>query len=192
MGVEECDASLAAALAGGWHVGGHASAHSGCGRGKRDDSVGVWRRGWRFFPLERVAARASPAAGRARAASAPVSPRGTGCRERTGPRQPTGMNAPRWCHGWMQSRSARANGDAPANASRSSRRIKAMMRKRCARPYASGESGHNSPSVSGRRRKIVADRSKRGATVPSGADVCLVSEEISPFGGPVGMHCGML
>ena len=32
MGLEECDASLAAALAGGWHPGGHASTDSGGGR----------------------------------------------------------------------------------------------------------------------------------------------------------------
>jgi Transposase DDE domain len=64
MGLEECDASLAAALAGGWHVGRHASADAGGGRRKRHDSVGVWRRGWRFFPLARVGARASPRGGK--------------------------------------------------------------------------------------------------------------------------------
>src|SRR5262245_20385183 len=59
MGVEECDASLVAAVAGGWHAGRDASADSGDCRGTWDDSLGVWRRRWRFFPLGRGAARAS-------------------------------------------------------------------------------------------------------------------------------------
>src|ERR671928_812825 len=39
----------------------------GGSRGTRHDSVGVWRRRWRFFPLARVGARASPTAGKAQA-----------------------------------------------------------------------------------------------------------------------------
>src|SRR5215475_6743074 len=66
MGGEECDASLAATLADGWHLGLHASQDSRRGRGKRDDSLGVWRRGWRFFPLARGGARASPAGAKAK------------------------------------------------------------------------------------------------------------------------------
>jgi hypothetical protein len=52
MGVEEGDTSVVAALAGGGHLGGHASAASGGRRGTRDDAVGVWRRGCAFPPGE--------------------------------------------------------------------------------------------------------------------------------------------
>jgi hypothetical protein len=31
-----------------------------------------------------------------------------------------------------------------------------------------------------------------GATVPSGANLCLVSEEVSSLGRPLGAHCRML
>src|SRR5215813_8904693 len=65
MGVEECHAPLVTTLADGWHTGCDASTHSGGSRGKRHDSLGVWRRRWRFFPLARVGARVSPAEGKA-------------------------------------------------------------------------------------------------------------------------------
>ena len=55
----------------------------------------------------------------------------------------------------------RLNEAVPGNVSRSSRRIKAMMRKRCASSYGSGVSGRRSRSASGRPRKTVADRSKK-------------------------------
>jgi hypothetical protein len=95
MSVKECDASLAATLAGGWHAGHHASADAGRGRGKRDDSLGVWRRGRRFFPLERVAARASPGEGKAKGSSSTASLTGAGCPWRTALRRPMGMSAPK-------------------------------------------------------------------------------------------------
>jgi hypothetical protein len=49
----------------------------------------------------------------------------------------------------------------PVNVSRSSRRIKAMMRKRCVRRYGSGVSEPSSRSASEKPRKTVADRSKK-------------------------------
>src|SRR5919204_3458251 len=97
MGVEERDASLVTALVRGWHTGCNASPHSGdCGR-TRHDSLGVWRRGWRFFPLARVAARASPTGGKARGSSSTVSPRGAACPWPIGPRRPMGTSGPRCC-----------------------------------------------------------------------------------------------
>src|ERR1043166_7260751 len=92
MGLEECHASVVAALAGGWHARCDASADSGRGRRKRYDPLGVWRRRWRFFPLARVGARASPAGGKAKGFSSTASQRETGCLWRTGPHRPMGTN----------------------------------------------------------------------------------------------------
>ena len=75
LGFKECGPSLVAALAGRWHLGSDASPGAGAGRGTRDDSLGVWRRGWRFFPLARVGARASPVGAKARGSSSTVSRR---------------------------------------------------------------------------------------------------------------------
>src|SRR4029453_10841064 len=50
MGVEERHASLVATVAGGWHPGRHAGADSRYCRRARHDLLGVWRRGWVFFP----------------------------------------------------------------------------------------------------------------------------------------------
>ena len=33
---------------------------------------------------------------------------------------------------------------------------------------------------------------KRGPTIPSGAHLCLVPEEVAPLGGPLGAHRGLL
>src|SRR2546426_154268 len=63
VGVTECHASLVAAVAGRWHTGRAASADAGDCRGTRDDPWGVWRYGWRVFPLARVAARGAPHGG---------------------------------------------------------------------------------------------------------------------------------
>src|SRR4029453_3474918 len=66
MGGEERHASLVATVAGGWHLGRDAGADSRYRRRARHDLLGVWRRGLRFFPLGRGAARASPAEGKAK------------------------------------------------------------------------------------------------------------------------------
>ncbi len=57
LGFNKCGPSMGAALAGGRHLGDDAGAGAGAGRGTRDDSWGVWRRGWRLFPLGRVLTR---------------------------------------------------------------------------------------------------------------------------------------
>jgi len=174
MGVEERHASLVTALAGGWHAGRDASPDAGDGRGTRDDSLGVWRRGWRFFPLGRGAARASPTGGKARGSSSTASPRGAACPWRTAPRRPMGMSGPKSCRCSRPSRCAPANEAVRANDSGSSRQRESMMRKRCGSSSGSGVSGRRSRSASGRRRKTGADRSKkwshdskRSAHVPS-------------------------
>src|SRR5262249_46487561 len=130
MGVEECHAPLVTTLADGWHTGCDASTHSGGSRGKRHDSLGVWRRRWRFFPLARVGARVSPAEGKAKACSSTAAPRDRVCPWRTGPPRPRETSGRRGSPYLMRSRSARATAAGRANASRALRLIKARMPKR--------------------------------------------------------------
>jgi hypothetical protein len=130
-------------------------------RGTRDASLGVWCRGWRFFPLARGAARASPTGGKAR---------GSLIRSLT-----EGRGMP------LAHRTTPANGDERAQVlpwldavqvrtgkrGRPRKRLKViatdkgMMPKRCGSNSGSEGAGRRSRSASGRRSKTGDDRSKK-------------------------------
>src|SRR5437870_5501341 len=103
MGVEERDASLVAALAGGWDIGRDAGPHSWDCRRTRDDSLELWRRGWRFFPLARGVEQGSHAGGKAKGSSSTVSRTGVACPWRTAARPPMVMSGRRCSRYWMPS-----------------------------------------------------------------------------------------
>ena len=161
LGLKECRPSVVAALAGGWHLGGDAGPGAGAGRGTRHDSLGVWRRGWRFFPLGRVGVRASPVAAKARECLIHGLTAGDGMplAHRTTPANGDERAQVMPCS--MRSRCGRAPEAVPANVSKSSPPIKGTMRKPCVRSSGSVASGRRSPSASGRPRTPEADRSKK-------------------------------
>jgi hypothetical protein len=112
-------------------------------------------------PPGQGAARASRTGGKARGASSPASPRGPAGLGRTASRRPRGRSGRRWCRGSRRSRGTRANEAAPARVAKGSRRRKGRMRQRCGNSYGNVVSGHRARSASGRRRKTVADPSKK-------------------------------
>ncbi len=149
MGLQECRASGAAALAGRRHPRRHASASARARRGTRDDPGAIRRGGWRLCPLAQGAVRASPMAGKARASSSIASQRPRACRWPRAPRPPMGTSGPRSSHGWTRSTSAQVNGAGRAHASRCGPRIRAMMPKTCASAFAHGVAARSSPHASG-------------------------------------------
>jgi hypothetical protein len=103
-----------------------------------------------------------------------------------------GDEAPRFYRCWTPSRSVPANRGVLAKGSKSSRQIRAMMRKHCGKSYGPMAFECSSRNASGRPRKTGADQSKSRVMFPSGADICLVPEEVSPLDGSLGAHCVVL
>ena len=93
-------------------------AGSGAGPGTRDDSLGIWRRGWRLFPLGRAGVRASPVVAKARGSSSIVSRRAMACPWRIVPPRLMRMSAPRWCRSSRRSRCGQAPGAPPHTSQR--------------------------------------------------------------------------